>query len=514
MVPPAERDERLDRLVDFVVALASGRLDTRLTPSPASDAVDAVIVGLNMLGEELSTLYTDLEARVAERTAQLEDTRRQLEHLALHDPLTGLANRTVLMDRIGQAMARADRGAAVPAVLVLDLDGFKTVNDSFGHAVGDGLLVEVAQRLRRVSRRTDTVARLGGDEFAIVVDGDPQRVLSVAERVLDALRDPVTVEGHPCWATASIGVRFAVRGQDADLLLRDADTAMYAAKARGRGRYAVYEPGMHTTALSRVRVGEQLRRGLTATGELVVHYQLIMDLTSEEPAGVEALVRWNHPERGLIAPGEFVEIAEHIGLIVALGDRVRETAIAQLAQWRTTVLGPSPFAMHINTSPIELRSPHFAADLVSCLHRHAAAATDVVLEITETQMLTQDAQTLLTLDTLRNAGVGIAIDDFGTGYSTLGSLRDPSITVVKLDRSLVSHLDADPSQYRVAAAMVALVHAFGLLAVAEGVETSGEAAQLRALGCRQGQGWLWGRATDAATLTPHLRPHRRLETGP
>jgi len=237
--PPTERDERLDRLVDLVVALASGRLDTRLTPSPASDAVDAVIVGLNMLGEELSALYTDLEARITERTAQLEDTRRQLEHLALHDPLTGLANRTVLADRIGQALAQVDRGAAVPAVLVLDLDGFKAVNDSFGHAVGDALLVEVAQRLRRVVRRADTVARLGGDEFAIVVEADPQRVLLVAERVLDALRDPVEVAGHSCWATASIGVRFAVRGQDADLLLRDADTAMYAAKAQGKGRYAV-----------------------------------------------------------------------------------------------------------------------------------------------------------------------------------------------------------------------------------------------------------------------------------
>ncbi len=512
MEPPTERDERLDRLVDLVVALASGRLDTRLTPSPASDAVDAVIVGLNMLGEELSALYTDLEARITERTAQLEDTRRQLEHLALHDPLTGLANRTVLADRIGQALAQVDRGAAVPAVLVLDLDGFKAVNDSFGHAVGDALLVEVAQRLRRVVRRADTVARLGGDEFAIVVEADPQRVLLVAERVLDALRDPVEVAGHSCWATASIGVRFAVRGQDADLLLRDADTAMYAAKAQGKGRYAVYEPAMHTTALSRVRVGEQLRRGLTAAGELVVHYQLIMDLSTGRPAGVEALVRWNHPERGPVAPGEFVEIAEHTGLIAALGELVRETAIAQLTAWRATVLGPTPFAMHINTAPLELRSPHFAADVLSCLHRHTAAATDVVLEITETQMLTQDAQTLLTLDTLRSAGVGIAIDDFGTGYSSLGSLRHPATTVVKIDRSLVSHLDTDPAQHRVTAAILALAHAFDLLAVAEGVETQGEAAQLRSLGCRQGQGWLWGRATAAATITPHLRTHCQLDT--
>jgi len=468
VTPSVEPDERWDRLVDFVVALASGRLATRLDPSPASDAVDAVIVGLNMLAEELAALYTDLEGRVAERTAQLEDTRRQLEHLALHDPLTGLANRSLLSDRLTLAMARVDRGTAVPAVLVLDLDGFKTVNDSYGHAVGDLLLVEISRRLRRVARRADTVARLGGDEFAVVVDGEPECVLDVARRVLAALQHPIKVAQHSCWVTASIGIRFAARGEPAEVLLRDADAAMYVAKAQGKGRYEVYEPAMHTAALTRVRMAEQLRHGL-AHDELVVQYQLIVDLATEAPTGVEALVRWNHPEHGLIPPADFIEIAERSGLIAPAEEYVWNVALAQLAAWRSTVLDATPFSMH---------------------------------------MWTGDPQALLTLDTLRQAGVILALDDFGTGYSSLGYLQRSDVDVVKIDRTLIAHLDTDPRQHRVASAILGVVGAFDLVAVAEGIETPGEAAQLLAMGCRRGQGWLWGLATDAESITPHLRSRR------
>jgi diguanylate cyclase (GGDEF)-like protein len=368
VTPSVEPDERWDRLVDFVVALASGRLATRLDPSPASDAVDAVIVGLNMLAEELDALYTDLEGRVAERTAQLEDTRRQLEHLALHDPLTGLANRSLLSDRLTLAMARVDRGTAVPAVLVLDLDGFKTVNDSYGHAVGDLLLVEISRRLRRVARRADTVARLGGDEFAVVVDGEPECVLDVARRVLAALQHPIKVAQHSCWVTASIGIRFAARGEPAEVLLRDADTAMYVAKAQGKGRYEVYEPAMHTTALTRVRMAEQLRHGL-ARDELVVQYQLIVDLATEAPTGVEAVVRWNHPEHGLIPPPISSRSPS------AAGSSPRQRSTCGTLRWPSSRHGaprsstpprsactstPRPWSCVHPTSPLELRSPHLA----------------------------------------------------------------------------------------------------------------------------------------------------------
>jgi len=504
VTPPVEPDERWGRVVDFVVALASGGLATRLDPSPASDAVDAVIVGLNMLADELEVLYTDLEGCVAERTAQLEDTRRQLEHLALHDPLTGLANRSLLSDRLTLAMARVDRGAAVPAVLVLDLDGFKTVNDNYGHAVGDLLLVEFSRRLRRAARRADTVARLGGDEFAVVVDGDPQGVLDVAGWVIAGLQHPLRVAGHACWVTASIGIRFAVRGESVDVLLRDADTAMYVAKALGKGCYEIYEPVMYTAALTRARMAEQLRHALTHD-ELVVQYQLIVDLATEAPTGVEALVRWNHPERGLIPPADVIEIAEHGGLSTHLGQYAWNVALAQLAEWRSTVLDATPFRMHIKTSPLELRSPHFAPGVLACAHRHGVALADVVLEITETPMRPGDAQAPLTLDVLRRAGITVAVDDFGTGHSSLGDVQRSHVDVVKIDRALIAHLDTDPRQHRVASAILGVAGAFDLLAVAEGIETPGEAAQLLAMGCRWGQGWLWGPATDAESITPHLR---------
>jgi diguanylate cyclase len=503
-MPADDADDRLDRLVDHVVELASGRLDARFEPSPASDRIDAVIVGINMLAEELEWLNQDLEARVVERTAQLQEAQRQLERLALYDPLTGLANRTLLTDRITQAVARADRGAAPPAVLLLDLDGFKSVNDGFGHAAGDLLLVEVARRLREVVRDGDTVARLGGDEFAVVVcDATAEQALEVADRILAAIADPVRVEDGSCSVGASIGVCLAVRGQSPGILLRDADTAMYAAKARGRGGVQLYEPAMHAAALSRVRTAEELRTAL-ADGQLAVHYQPIVDLATGRTAGAEALVRWRHPVRGPLPPHEFIPIAEDTGLIVELDRWVLATAVAQLARWRSGALGGAEFALHVNVSPIEFRSPRFAEDVLARLARHGVAARDLVLEVTESRVMGEDPQTLQATEALRAAGVGLAIDDFGTGYSSVGYLRRLFVDVIKIDRSLVTGLDTDPQQHRVAAALLAVVDAFGLVAVAEGVETAEQADRLRALGCRYGQGFLWGAPQPADAATDHL----------
>lgn len=510
MAPPAPdpEDGRLEQLVELVVALASGDGDVRMEPSPASDEIDAVIVGITMMAEELQALNDDLEARVAERTQQLEEAQQQLERLALHDPLTGLANRTLLRDRIDGAMARADRGAAEPAVLVLDLDGFKAVNDSFGHAVGDLLLVEVAGRLRAVVRATDTVARLGGDEFAVVVvDATADQVLGLAERIRHDLQTPLSVGGHSCWVSASIGVCFAYRGQAADALLRDADTAMYAAKSDSRGGVQIYEPAMHAATVARIKLAEELREAI-AGDQLQVRYQPIVELCSGRIAGAEALVRWRHPSRGLLLPAEFIGVAENTGLVTALDRWVLETAVAQLARWRATVLGDEEFALHVNVSPIELRSPGFSGDVLGCLARHRVATTDLLVEVTENQMMGEDAQTLEALDVLRTAGVRVGIDDFGSGYSSIGYVRRMFVDVVKIDRSLITGLDSDPQQYRVAAAILAIVRAFGLDAVAEGIETQTQAEQLRALGCRYGQGYHWGPPLTAAALT------RSLGTGP
>lgn len=502
---PDDADQRLERLVDLVVRLASGDLGARLEPSPAADRIDAVVVGLGMLAEELQWLNGDLERRVTERTRQLEEAHRQLERLALYDPLTGLANRTLLGDRLARAVAGAERGGAPPAVLVLDLDGFKSVNDTFGHAVGDQLLVEIAHRLRAVVRDVDTVARLGGDEFAVVVhEAGAEEALDVAERIHVALRASVQVGEHSCWVDASVGVRLAARGATGGVLLRDADTAMYAAKARGRGGVQVYQHAMHAAALSRVSLAEELRTAISA-GEFVLHYQPIVDLTTGRPSGVEALVRWPHPVRGLLAPDEFIPVAEDTGLVVALDRWVLDTALAQLARWRAATPGSGGFGLHVNVSPIELRSPGFAGAVVACLARHGIDPAGLILEVTETRLVGEDAQTLQTTEDLRAAGVGLAIDDFGVGYSSLGYLRRLSVEVVKIDRSLITGLDTDPRQHRVAAAILAVVDAFGLVTVAEGVETTAQAEQLRLLGCRYGQGFLWGAPRPAGAIPDVLR---------
>ena len=502
-VEPDAADGRLDRLVDHVVQLASGDLGARLVPSPAGDRIDAVVVGINMLAEELEWLNQDLEGRVADRTRQLEDAQRQLERLALYDPLTGLANRTLFTDRVARAVARAERGAAPPALLLLDLDGFKSVNDGFGHATGDLLLVEVARRLVGVVREDDTVARLGGDEFAVVLcDATTEEALDLADRIQAALVRPVQTPEGSCWVGASIGVAVEGRGQGPDVLLRNADVAMYAAKAAGGG-VELYRPAMHAAALSRVRTADELRTAL-GQGQLELHYQPIVDLRTGATAGVEALVRWNHPVRGPLAPQDFVAIAEDVGLVVDLDRWVLDTAVAQLARWRSTVLGTADFVLHVNASPVDFRSPRFAEDVLACLARHGVATGDVVLEVTETRLMGEDAQTLQAMDLLRTAGIGLAIDDFGTGYSSIGYLQRLFVDVVKIDRSLIEGLDTDPQQHRIAAAILAVVDAFDLTAVAEGVETPGEAERLRALGCRYAQGFLWGRPRPGDALTHHL----------
>lgn len=508
---PAEpADARLDQMVELVVRFASGDLGARLDPSPASDRIDAVIVGLNMLAEELQALNEDLESRVDERTKEVERAHRTLQRMALYDPLTGLANRTLLAQRIDRAVAGT--GSRAPAVLVLDLDGFKVVNDSFGHAVGDHLLVEVARRLQAVVRVADTVARLGGDEFAVVVvEATVDQVVEVAARIQAALQTPVQAGAQQCWVGTSIGIRMAepVRSGTggpaltAEVLLRDADTAMYAAKSRGRGGVQFFEPTMHETALSRVRLAEELRSAIT-DGQLQLRYQPVVELGGGRLVGVEALVRWLHPVRGLLAPDQFIGVAEDTGLVVALDDWVLDTVVAQTARWRAGVLGSDEFAVHVNISPLELRSPAFADDVLARLVRSGATAEDLLLEVAETQLLGEDPQAMRALEKLRAAGVGVAIDDFGVGYSSIGYIRRLFVDIIKIDRSLITRVDTDPQQHRVAAAILALVDAFGLAAVAEGVETTAQAECLHALGCRYGQGYLWGRPVTAAEMTAIL----------
>ncbi len=504
VVNQRREDPRLDRLLEFVVQLAAGDLAARLETSPRADSVDAVVMGLNMLAEELQVLYCGLEQHVAERTACLEQAQAQLRHQALSDALTGLANRTLLGDRMGQALARTERGARAPTLLALDLDGFKLINDSLGHAGGDTVLVEVARRLLAVARETDTVARLGGDEFAIlVVDADPDDALAIADRALEGLRRPVQVGEQMTWAAASIGVCFGSRGQSADSLLRDADTAMYAAKRRGRNSIQIFGPAMHTVALARLQTAEELHYALM-DDQLILHYQPFVDLATGGIVGVEALVRWLHPQRGLVSPIEFIPIAEETGLIIELGQWVALDAIRQLGQWQEKVPLPESFRMHVNVSPVQFRSDNLVPFIRHALQQHGVPASSLILEITETGLMTDEADIVQTLWDLRSEGVGLAIDDFGTGYSSISYLHRLPVGAVKIDQSLVAGIDTDPQEHRLVAAIVQLIDAVNLTSIAEGVETATQAAQLRALGCAYGQGHHFSGPVPADEMTELL----------
>jgi len=499
-------DRRLDELVDLIVKLASGNLSARLAASDARDSVDAVITGINLLAEELDVMYKTLEHRVAERTADLEQARRDMERLALNDALTGLANRTLLAERIGQAIVRSERGERPPCVLLLDLDEFKTINDGLGHSAGDCVLVDVAKRLSSVVRNTDTVARLGGDEFAILMPGTTEEdALRIAHRALAELQQPFAVGDRAVWAGASIGVCFGQRGQSADLLLRDADTAMYAAKARGRGNVQVFRAEMHHAAQERLQVGSELGVAV-AQGQLRVHYQPIVELATGKITAVEALVRWVHPQRGLLLPADFMPIAEDSGHIVELGHWVLLQAIGQLSKWADT--RPEPLHMHVNLGAVEVRWPGLTEFIAETLKQHGVKPDRLALEVSETGLMTGDIAALEALRTLRDLGVGIEIDDFGTGYSSISYLRRLPIDTVKIDHSLINEFESDSEQVKFVGAMLRLIESLGLRTVAEGIETATQMEQLLGLGCHYGQGTLFGEplAADDMTTLLAVRP--------
>jgi diguanylate cyclase (GGDEF)-like protein len=505
-------ERRLDDLVDLIVQLASGDLSARMQPSPARDSVDAVITGINLLAEELDTIYKTLEQRVAERTIALDQARVALERMALNDALTGLANRTLLGDRIRQAGVHAERGARPPCVLVLDLDEFKTINDGLGHSAGDRILVEVAKRLTSVVRETDTVARLGGDEFAILMpDATEDDALRVAERALKELQSPFTIGDRAVWAGASIGLCFGLRGQGAEHLLRDADTAMYAAKANGRGNVQVFRPEMHHAARERLQIASELGAAIAA-GELSLYYQPIVELASERIIGAEALVRWEHPQRGLLLPADFIAVAEDSGHIIELGHWVVQAAISQLQSWITT-FPDYPFQLHVNLSPVEVRWPGVAEFIREALEQHHVDPRRLALEISETGLMTGDVAGLEALLTLKQRGVGIEIDDFGTGYSSISYLRRLPIDTVKVDQSLIKDIAADGQQVAFVAAILRLIESVGLRTVVEGIETAAQMNQLRLLGCLYGQGHYFSKPIPAEQMTQMLSDQQTARSG-
>ena len=445
---------------------------------------------------------------VTERAA-LEE---QLTHQAFHDPLTGLANRSLFRDRVEQALARAHRSGRLVAVVFVDLDDFKTVNDGLGHGAGDALLGQVAQRIRAVVRDCDTAARLGGDEFAVLAEdlADDAAAVRLAERVLEAFREPFVVEGLEVPATASVGVATSRDGGSRESLLRNADTAMYAAKARRRGSVVPFEPTMQATALENLEIQTQLRAAIER-GELRVVYQPIVRTADRTVSGMEALVRWRHPTLGEISPVRFIPLAEGSGLILSLGRFVLERALADVASLRGRWPGPSAPSLSVNVSARQLHDPEFVGMVRAALERTGFPPERLCLEVTESLFVQRAEGILGTLHAVKQLGVRLGIDDFGTGYSSLSYLHRFPLDVLKIPREFVERLDSgEDRDSMLAQSIVALGAALGLRTIAEGVETETQAAALRTLGCEHAQGYLFSRPT---TLDAVLDLAVRSESG-
>jgi diguanylate cyclase (GGDEF)-like protein len=477
---------------------------------------DGALLGVLTVGNRLNdvgtfsaddlTLFETFGAHtsVAVQTMRLDNT---LTYQAFHDPLTNLANRLLFTDRLEHALSRRNEKRGMIAVLFVDLDDFKMVNDTFGHAAGDDLLRSVAERLRSVLRVADTAARFGGDEFAILLEdaANPGDITAVAERVVAALRPHFVVERQEVAVHASIGVALATASTvGAEELLRRADAAMYWAKVQGKGGYEVYDAGMIEGSGRRLQVRTELERALT-DGDLRVHYQPIVDLRSAEVRGVEALVRWEHPERGWILPGEFIGIAEETGLIADLGAFVLHEACAQLQTWESTLLLHDDFQLHVNVSQRQLRTDDAIDAVRAILADTGVAPRRLVVEMTESFVGEHGDVARERMRELKALGVSLAIDDFGTGYSSLALLQDMPFDILKVDRAFIDDLDGDRRRRAFTAAIFGLGDTLGLTMIAEGVEREKQRSTLLALGCTLAQGFLFSRAVPGQQIADILR---------
>jgi diguanylate cyclase (GGDEF)-like protein/PAS domain S-box-containing protein len=433
-------------------------------------------------------------AEAIERRRSEEETR----HRALHDPLTELPNRTLFLDRLDHALRLARRGDSSVAVFFLDLDQFKGINDTLGHQCGDQLLLAVGNRLETALRPTDTVARFGGDEFVILCEDVPDQdaAAMLAQRIASVFERPYPLAGRDHYVTASTGIAMPRSGDEApEDLIRDADAAMYSAKERGRARFEFYDERMRPRTLLRIRTEHDLR-GAVERRELKLCYQPLVDLDTGRLAGLEALLRWEHPERGLLPPGEFIQIAEASDLIDPIGRWAIDEAARQAAAWREEHGGELPLTVGVNVSARQVASPGLVDAVEEALHRHQLPGHALALELTETALIEEAESPAEVVTRLKSLGVEIVLDDFGTGYSSLSYLPRFPIDTLKLDRSFIAGLDSAHTA-SIVTAVVNMAQALGLGVVAEGVETEAQLYALRALGCRRGQGFLFARPMPA-----------------
>jgi len=452
-------------------------------------------------------IVTALLARASSAVRAQASAQRAAEHQARHDPLTALPNRRSISAEIERRLDRHEVW-----VFLLDLDGFKWVNDSWGHDTGDQIVIEAARRLRAAMPESVPVARVGGDEFLLTFAGGKAEALGLVERIRGCFVRPFPVRDTEIAITASIGIAHAVDdggspAVTAEALMRDADTAMYRAKSEGPGRSTIFDTSMHDEVRARIELEVALRQAL-AEGQLYVAYQPIVRLATGEPLGAEALVRWLHPERGPIPPSVFVPVAESAGLIGQLGTWVRREALRQLGVWRTDGTVTDTFYLSINVSAQQFSEPELPLIVAAELVEFGVPAPVVALEMTESVMVDGSSVTGRVLYELRELGVKLLIDDFGTGFSALGYLRKFPVTGVKVDRSFVTGLGADAEDEEIVRAVVAMSTAMGLSVIAEGVETRLQRDALAAVGVTNGQGWLWGPAVPATEFAVHWHAKR------
>jgi diguanylate cyclase (GGDEF)-like protein/PAS domain S-box-containing protein len=498
----------LDLLAPTEVARAQGFLDG-LASGGSTGPVEWCFQLPNGLGRNLETIATNLlddpdvqgivlnSRDVTERKA-LEE---QIVHRAFHDGLTGLANRALFYNRIVHAQARVDRDGGQMAVLFLDLDNFKSVNDSLGHTAGDLLLVAVAQRLQAALRASDTVARFGGDEFAILIEDvhDLAAATRLAEVCLAEFDQAFDLGAQDVFVHISIGVAMSNPGEPPDELLREADVALYAAKSKGKGRVEIFDGEMDARARERLQTEHELRSALSQ-GELRVYYQPIVSLADRSISGVEALARWQHPVRGLVSPIDFIPLAEETGLIVPIGQWVLEQACLQVRKWRDQSPALAKLVVSVNLSARQFQTPDLVQEIVRAASEAGLESSALKLEITESTVMHDPEAAATTLRQLKSLGFQLAIDDFGTGYSSLSYLKRFPVDTLKIDRSFVDGLGADLQDTAIVRSVVDLAQALDVTVTGEGIETAAQEAELRLLGCDGGQGFLFARPLPALEL--------------